>query len=97
MVTEANSVGTPAVVYDTPGLRDSTRAGQTGLVCPPAEPRGLADAAVSLLSNHAEYQRLRAAAWEESRKLNWDQTAQAFLAAVDAARAAHERRPGSLH
>jgi glycosyltransferase involved in cell wall biosynthesis len=34
-VTEANAVGTPAVVYDRPGLRDSTVHEQSGLVTAP--------------------------------------------------------------
>jgi glycosyltransferase involved in cell wall biosynthesis len=85
MVTEANTVGTPAVVYDVPGLRDSTHAGETGLVCDPATPAGMAGAIARLLSDPSEYARLRAAAWEQSRRLNWDQTAHGFLAAVEAA------------
>ncbi len=84
MVTEANAVGTPAVVYDAPGLRDSTQTGQTGLVCRPATPQGLANATASLLNNRVEYERLRTAAWEQARTLNWDRTAEGFLAAVEA-------------
>jgi glycosyltransferase involved in cell wall biosynthesis len=30
VVTEANRCGTPAIVYDVPGLRDSVRDGKTG-------------------------------------------------------------------
>lgn len=33
-VTEANALGTPAIVYDVPGLRDSVRHDVTGLVVP---------------------------------------------------------------
>ena len=31
VVTEANACGTPAVVYNVPGLRDSVRNEETGL------------------------------------------------------------------
>jgi glycosyltransferase involved in cell wall biosynthesis len=34
IVTEANSQGTPAIVYDVDGLRDSVRHGVTGIVSP---------------------------------------------------------------
>lgn len=34
VVSEAAAVGTPTLAYDTPGLRDSTRAAN-GVVCPP--------------------------------------------------------------
>ena len=83
MITEANAVGTPAVVYDVPGLRDSTRTGETGLVCETASPEGLARSLSRLLSDPHEYTRLRAAAWEHSRTLTWDRTARGFLAAVE--------------
>jgi glycosyltransferase involved in cell wall biosynthesis len=35
VVTEANACGTPAIVYDVPGLRDSVRNEVTGLVVSP--------------------------------------------------------------
>ncbi len=38
IVTEANSQGTPAVVYDVDGLRDAVRHNKTGLVCQPVHP-----------------------------------------------------------
>jgi glycosyltransferase involved in cell wall biosynthesis len=79
MVTEANAVGTPAVVYDVPGLRDSTRHGETGLVCETRSPAGLAAGVARLLRDPATYERLRAKAWEHSRSLSWDETARAFL------------------
>ena len=40
-ITEANAVGTPAVVYDRPGLRDSTIHERTGLLTSP-NPEALA-------------------------------------------------------
>ena len=33
-VLEANTLGTPAVAYDVPGLRDSVRDGRTGWLVP---------------------------------------------------------------
>ncbi len=38
IVTEANSQGTPAVVYDVDGLRDAVKHDETGLVCQPVHP-----------------------------------------------------------
>jgi glycosyltransferase involved in cell wall biosynthesis len=83
MVTEANMVGTPAVVYDVPGLRDSTRTGVTGLVSAAAQPVALARAVKQLLCDPDTYARLRQAAWAQASALSWDQTARAFLAAVE--------------
>jgi glycosyltransferase involved in cell wall biosynthesis len=82
MVAEANAVGTPAVVYDVPGLRDSTRHGLTGLVCETNSPQGLAAGVAQLLGDPAVYRRLRVQAWEHSRVQNWDDTARAFLDAL---------------
>jgi glycosyltransferase involved in cell wall biosynthesis len=87
MVTEANRVGTPAVVYPVPGLRDSTQHDVTGLVSERAAPDSLARSIVQLLSDPARYARLREAAWAHAGRLNWDETARRFLAAVESAAA----------
>ena len=41
VVSEANSVGTPAVGYDVPGIRDSIRGGVTGLLADAGDPAAL--------------------------------------------------------
>lgn len=81
-VTEANAMGTPAVVYDVPGLRDSTRHGETGIVCQEDAPAGLAEGIARLLGDAGEYNRLRQGAWEWSKTFSWDATASAFVAAL---------------
>jgi glycosyltransferase involved in cell wall biosynthesis len=73
IVTEAASQGTPAVVYDVPGLRDSVRHQQTGLVTA-AQPAALAEGIVQLLSDREMYQRLQRAAWQWSKQINFDQS-----------------------
>ncbi len=81
-VTEANSQGTPAIVYDADGLRDSVRHGETGIVCPPT-PADMAASIVSLLSDHSEYERLRRSAWEWSKTLSFDRATEDFVRAID--------------
>ena len=83
VVTEANALGTPAVVYDVPGLRDSTLNGKTGLVCSRNTPAEISRAVMLLQQNPALYTRLRAAAWSMARKLNWDETAREAWRAVE--------------
>jgi len=78
-VTEANSVGTPAVVYDVPGLRDSTQADRTGVICPKNTPEALADSIVRVWLDPDRYQRLRAGALGLAHTLDWDTTARRFL------------------
>jgi glycosyltransferase involved in cell wall biosynthesis len=76
-VTEAASQGTPAVVYDVNGLRDSVRHKQTGIVTP-THPRALAEAIVQTLGQQRWYDQLRHNAWEWSKSITFDQSYKDF-------------------
>jgi glycosyltransferase involved in cell wall biosynthesis len=67
VVTEANACGTPAIVYDVAGLRDSVRNESTGLVVPP-QPEDLTRAMVRLTTDTQLYSRVA----EEGRR--WSST-----------------------
>jgi glycosyltransferase involved in cell wall biosynthesis len=84
IVSEAASQGTPAVVYDVDGLRDSVRHGQTGLVVEP-QPSALASGVASLLGDSSTYQRLRDSAWQWSRLLTFDNAYKDFKNAMELA------------
>jgi glycosyltransferase involved in cell wall biosynthesis len=79
VVTEAARHGTPAVVYDVPGLRDAVADGVSGRV---VEPRAtaLAQATGEIF---AEFDAFARRALERARPLSWDATADAFAQAVD--------------
>lgn len=77
IVTEAASQGTPAVVYDADGLRDSVQDGHTGLVTRPT-PEGLAEGIVKLLQNDQVYQQLQTDAWQWSKTMTFDRSYQDF-------------------
>jgi glycosyltransferase involved in cell wall biosynthesis len=79
VVTEANSQGTPAVVYDVDGLRDSTRDGVTGLITKQNTPAGLATSIIELLANESRYEQIRTAAWQWSKEITFDQAYQDFM------------------
>ena len=64
-VSEAAARGTPSVVYDIPGFRDSVIDGRTGLLVP-AHPQALADGIARLLDDSELYDRLRTEAWRRS-------------------------------
>lgn len=83
IVTEANSQGTPAVVYDVAGLRDSVRNLQTGIVTA-ENPAGLADGIATLLKDHKAYEVMRTAAWEWSKTITFDQSYTDFKEAIGA-------------
>jgi glycosyltransferase involved in cell wall biosynthesis len=76
VVTEANACGTPAVVYDVPGLRDSVRHGESGLVVHP-RPEALTAGMLTMTRNPELYDRLATEARNWSRRLNFDATAAA--------------------
>jgi glycosyltransferase involved in cell wall biosynthesis len=74
VVTEANACGTPAIVYDVPGLRDSVRHESTGLIVPP-KTRSLSDAMFRLTSNRELYARLTAEGQRLSETFSFDESA----------------------
>lgn len=84
VVTEANAMGTPAIVYDVPGLRDSTVDGVTGVVCKQNTPMALGRAVVALRGDPVKYSRMRVNAWRFAKTLSWDRTARAAWNAVEA-------------
>ena len=82
IVPEANLVGTPAVVYDVPGLRDVTKNGINGIIVSSNTPQSLANASLNLFSHPAQYQKLSRLAREYAKSMNWDDTAQTALNAI---------------
>ena len=81
VITEANSVGTPSVVYDRPGLRDSTIHERTGLLTSP-NPHALAAGVTRALTEPELYARLQAGALEWSREFTWERASSAFERAL---------------
>ena len=76
-VLEANTLGTPAVAYDVPGLRDSVRDTVTGWLVPPAA--GLGPALINALDELADPDRRYRIAdqcrrW--ARRFSWDASAE---------------------
>ena len=82
VVTEANACGTPAIVYDVPGLRDSVRTGVTGLVVAPG-PVHLSDAMIRITREAGLRARLAAAAKVWSGGFSFDKGAQLVERALE--------------
>lgn len=70
-VIEANAMGTPAAVYPTEGLTESTLKDQTGLVSEEETPESLASSLLQRLQDEEFYQKIRKAAWERSQDFHW--------------------------
>jgi len=78
IVTEANAMGTPAVGYNVPGLRDSIIDGKTGVLVKVNSPGEIARSAISLLREPEKLYELSANALAFARQFNWDTTAIEF-------------------
>ncbi len=74
VVTEANAMGTPAVAYDVPGLRDSVKHNITGLLCRNRKPEELAAKAILLLKDNILYKKLCVNSLEWSKSFSWDKS-----------------------
>ncbi|MBU1110108.1 glycosyltransferase family 4 protein [Patescibacteria group bacterium] len=78
VVIEANSVGTPAITYHAPGLKESVRNKETGLLTTQNTPEGLAKTIEYFISNKQLRQRLSENARTWSRNFSWDKAADKF-------------------
>ena len=70
-VVEAGACGTAVVAADSPGLRDSVRADQTGLLFPPHDEGVLADALIRVLTDAPLRDRLARAGVEWAARFRW--------------------------
>ena len=76
-ILEANALGTPAVAYDVPGLRDSVCDGRTGWLVPTG--RGLETALMNALDSVADPAAQRAVAGQCRQwagRFSWDASAE---------------------
>jgi len=78
VVTDANALGTPAVGYNIPGLRDSIKHGYNGLLVEDGNIEALANAVVYLLENDNLREELSRNAIEWAKRFSWDRSAEEF-------------------
>ncbi len=71
-VIEANACGTPVVASRSPGLVESVRDRDTGLLVPHGDTRALADAIVSLIEDRPRRLRMVEAAVRWARSFTWE-------------------------
>ncbi|TSC88942.1 MAG: Glycosyl transferase family protein [Microgenomates group bacterium Gr01-1014_5] len=73
---EANAMGTPVIAYKSPGLVDSVKEGNSGLICSENSPENIADNVKKLFGDNLLYAKLQEGAkrwagmfsWEKSKK-----------------------------
>jgi len=78
VVTEANAMGTPAIGYNVPGLRDSIRDMKTGVLCEPNE-EAMAEKIKMLVEDEELREKLSINALNWSKNFSWDKSAKSFL------------------
>lgn len=77
IVTEANSCGTSAIVYNVDGLRDACKDKITGIICP-KNPNAMAESILEMINNEYLYKKYRQNAWEDSFNYNYDNSYKIF-------------------
>lgn len=75
---EANSVGTAVVAADSPGLRDSVRDGETGLLYEYGNIEQFAENLLKILTDKSLRTRLEQGGLEWAETFNWDSAARKF-------------------
>jgi len=83
-VMEAAACGVPTVSSDVPGLRDSIRHGETGLLVPHGLPEAMARAAVELLCDDERRFAFGRAARRWAENFSWDRVAEATASLIEA-------------
>ncbi len=76
---EAQACGIPVIASDSPGLRESVRHGETGLLVPHGDTGLLADAMERLLENDGLREQLGRNATDWARRFRWDRAARETL------------------
>ena len=71
-VVEASACGTAVVASDAPGLRDSVRRDETGLLVPYGDTSSLIEALVRILTDTALRQRMESAGVQWAARFRWD-------------------------
>ena len=89
---EAAACGTPTVASDVPGLRDSVRDGETGLLVPHGDVAALSRAIRTLIEDRELRARMGGAARRLAETLSWDRTSRALAEACREAVASSQPR-----
>jgi glycosyltransferase involved in cell wall biosynthesis len=88
-VLEANACGTPVVASDSPGLRDSVRHEQTGLLVPHGDVGACAEAIIRILRDEDTWRHFRRGALAWAAGFRWDAVTDQVQAVIERLVSAH--------
>lgn len=74
-ITEAGVVGTPTIVYDSPGLIDAVDHGNAGFVTSTNNYDGILNCMIESIENKKYYRKIRKNAYNFSKQFKWSETA----------------------
>ena len=78
IVTEANSQGTPAVVYNVDGLRDAVDNGGCGFITEKNNSESLGNKIIDIFSDAEKYDKMRNNSYEFSKNITFDRCYENF-------------------
>ncbi len=81
---EANSVRTPVVAYNSPGLIDSVKDGVSGIICKENSPECLSKTIFDLLKDKSRYEKYQKGALLWSKNFSWKKSKQLSLSLITA-------------
>jgi glycosyltransferase involved in cell wall biosynthesis len=84
-IIEANALGVPAVAYNVPGLKDSVKNQETGLLVEAGNIKALAENVITLLEDSSKRHLLSLNALTYAKEFNWDKTANEFITKINSA------------
>ncbi len=82
IVTEAAAVGTPSIVYYSPGVVDAVDFGRAGYVTGKNTVTNLVSLMEQVIVGEEDYERMRRQAYEYAKEFHWDKTAAALEAFI---------------
>lgn len=83
IVTEAAAVGTPSLVYNSPGIVDAVDFGKAGFMTEKNTSQELAEIMKKVLVDKKMYLNMSKASYEFSKLFHWDKTAKEFEQVID--------------
>ncbi len=72
IISESGYLGTPGIVYDSPGLRDAVDYGNAGYICNKNTSTELAEQMIRSICDTDEYQEIKQKSISFSSSFNWD-------------------------
>jgi glycosyltransferase involved in cell wall biosynthesis len=73
-IIESNAMGTPAIAYDVPGLRDAVIDGVTGALVQNEDHVGMAIEAIDILKDHIKRKTYSLNGMRNAKQFDWDKT-----------------------